>query len=157
MFYLLCLCLVLAVMFLAFALTTLAAMPALRLLAGLTDRVRAGTSANLLFTFRTLPLAFAVVTSVGLALPAFLEFEPSSTREMPGPTLLLLAGLGLFILLAMAWRCSRILHLTLNLQRRWLKDATPLTVSFTGIPVFCVKDSVSLVAVAGIFVPRIFI
>ena len=157
MFYLLCFSLVLAVMFAIFALTALASLPALRVLARLKHRIHAGTTANLLFLFRALPLMLGMAASLGLALPAFLKFEPSSTHEMPGPALLLLAGLGLFIVLTMAWRCSRILRLTLGLQRQWLKNSTPLRASFKGIPVFCVEGTASLVAVAGIFSPRIFV
>ena len=157
MFYPLCVCLILAVMFVVFTLTTLATVPALKVLAGLTRRIRAGTVANLFFIFRSLPVIFGIIASIGLALPAFLRFEPHSTSEMPGAALLLLAASGLFIMLVMAGRCLQILRLTLSLQRRWMKNANPLTVNFRGIPVFCVKDSASLVVVAGIFVPRIFI
>lgn len=157
MFYLLCLCLVLAVMFIVFALAALTSLPALRALNAYRHVVRAGTTANLLFIFRALPLVLGIVASVGLALPAFLEFEPYATHEMPGPILLLLAGLGLFIVMGMTWRIVQIVWTTLSLQRRWLKNSKPLDVSFKGIPVFCVEGSASLVAVAGIFVPRIFL
>src|SRR5215472_10809921 len=115
MFYLLCSCLVFAVMFTTLSLATLACAPVLRLLTGVTRLVRAGTTSNLLFMFRALPLVLGVVASIGLALPAFLEFEPYSTSEMPGPALLLLAGFGLVITFTMVWRCLRILGLTLSL------------------------------------------
>jgi hypothetical protein len=157
MFYLLCICLILAVMFAVFMLATLACAPLLGMLAGRAHRLRPGTAAHLLFILRALPLVLGVTASLGLALPAFLEFEPYSTSEMPGPALWILAGLGLLIVLAIVWRCWRILHLTLQLQRSWLKNARPLGIDLGGIPVFCVNDSVSLVAVAGIFVPRIFV
>lgn len=157
MFYLLCLCLVLAVMFIIFVLATFTSLPALRVLLAYRHRVGARTAANLLFIFRAWPLVLGMVASLGLALPAFLEFEPSSTREMPGPVLLLMAGLGLFIVIGMTWRIVQIVWVTVSLQRRWLKKSRPLDVSFKGIPVFCVEDSASLVAVAGIFSPRVFI
>jgi Zn-dependent protease with chaperone function len=157
MFYLLCSCLVFAVMFTALSLATLACAPVLRLLTGLKHLVRAGTTSNLLFMFRALPFVLGVVASLGLALPAFLEFEPYSTSEMPGPALLLLAGLGLVIALTMVWRCLRILAVTLSLQRRWLKSSSQLMITFNGIPVFCVHDSASLLAVTGIFSRRIFV
>jgi hypothetical protein len=157
MFLLLCFCLVLAVMFMVFALTTLASWPALRLLTRLAHHVRAGTAANLLFVFRAIPLVVGVAASLGFVIPAFLEFEPRSTHERLGPMLLLLTGLGLFMIACMGLRCWRILRVTLILQRRWLKNATPLVANFTNIPVFCVNDSASLVAIVGIFVPRIFV
>jgi len=88
MFYLLCFCVVFAVMFLAFAVSTLASMPILRLMAGISARLRAATAANLFFTVRGLPLLATLLLGMGLALPAFLEFEPHSTHENPGPALL---------------------------------------------------------------------
>ncbi len=157
MFYLLCFCLVFAVMFIVYGATMLASFPLLQALARIKGRVRPGAAANLLFSLRTLPLVLAAITSLGLALPAFLKFEPSATREMPGLMLWLLAGLGLAILLTMAWRCWRIMRLTLSLERSWLSKARRLKTSFRDIPVFSVDDSASMVAVAGIFVPRVFV
>ena len=157
MFYLLCFCIVLAVMFLVFAAATLASLPALRVVTAVTRRVPAATAANLLFAFRGFPLALSLVASLGLALPAFLEFEPHATHENPGPALLLLGGLGLLISIAVVLRCSQIVRLTLSLEREWLKNATPLLISFNAVPVFCVSQSGSLMAVVGIFKPRIFV
>ena len=157
MFYLLSVCVVLAVMFLAFTAATLASLPALRVVIAVTRRARAATAANLLFVFRGFPLVISLVASLGLALPAFLEFEPHATHENPGPALLLLGGLGLLITFGVVLRCLQILRLTLSLEREWLKNAIPLMISFNGIPVFCVNHSGSLMAVVGIFRPRIFV
>jgi BlaR1 peptidase M56 len=157
MFYLLCFCVVLAVMFLAFAVTTLASMPVLRFMAGTSSRLRAATAANLLFAIRGLPLLATLIIGLGLALPAFLEFEPHSTHENPGPALLLLGAFGLLITLAVLFRLARTLRLTLALERKWLANAIAMRISFKGIPVFRVNDSGSLVAVVGIFKPRIFV
>jgi Zn-dependent protease with chaperone function len=156
MFYLLCICLVFAVMFVVYALATLASVPALRVVATRNHALQTKTTANLLFAFRSFPLALATIASVGLALPSFLRFEPSATREMPGPALWLLAGFGMLMLLTMAWRCSRIVYLTSSLQRRWLRNSEQMS-SLNGLTVSCVNDSASLVAVVGIFAPRVFI
>jgi peptidase M48-like protein len=157
MFYLLSFSLVLAVMFAVMALATLTSLPAVKLLQRATGRIRAGSAANLLFTVRALPLLLGTAASLGFTLPAFLEFEPHSTREMPGPALLLLAGLGLLSMLAMARRYWRILRSTISLELNWLKNGTRLPVNCNGIPVFCVNDRASLVAVVGIFAPKIFV
>lgn len=157
MFYLLCFCVVLAVISLVFAATTLASIPALRLMARISTRLPAGTAANLLFATRSLPLAASVIASLGLALPAFLEFEPHSTHENPGPALLLVGASGLLITVAVLVRFVRSLRTTLALQRKWLANADATRTSFQGIPVFRVKDSGSLVAVVGFFQPRIFV
>jgi beta-lactamase regulating signal transducer with metallopeptidase domain len=157
MFYLLCFCVVFAVIFLAFAVTTLASLPMLRLMAAISSQLRAATAADLLFTVRGLPLLAALVIGVGLALPAFLEFEPHSTHENPGPALLLLGVFGLLITIAVLFRLVRTLRFTLALERRWLANATAMRITFQGIPVFRVNDSGSLVAVVGIFKPRIFV
>src|ERR1051326_36290 len=157
MFYLLCFCLVLAVMFLMFAATAFASIPALRFVSAISARLRVATTSNLLFTLRCLPLLAALITSLGVALPAFLKFEPHSTHENPGPALLLLGASGLLITDAVLFRFARSLRVTRVLQRQWLANADSPRLRFNGIPVFQVKDSGSLVVVVGIFKPRFFV
>jgi len=157
MFYAICFCLLFGVLFLVLSLSFVASVPAFRLVRALAAGARPGATANLLFALRILPFLLAAMVSVGLALPAFLEFEPSSTHEIPGAPLFFLAVLGATTLAIILWRCARILHTTLRLQRQWLKDAVPYPMDVNGVPVFRVEHSRSLLAVAGILRPRIFV
>src|SRR5947209_16768809 len=121
-------------MFIVFMLTALTSLPALRVLLAYRHLVRAGTAANFLFIIRALPLVLGIVASFGVALPAFWEFEPSATHEMPRPVLLLLAGLGVLMIVGMFWRISRCVWVTLSLQRLWWNTACPPGYNITGIP-----------------------
>lgn len=157
MFYAICFCLLFGVLFLVLSLALLASLPAFRLVRAIAGRAPARVTANLLFALRVLPFLLGVMVSVGLALPAFLEFEPSSTHEIPGAPLFFLAVLGAATLAMIIWRCVRIFHTTLRLQRQWLAAAVPFSSRVNGVPVFRVKRSRSLLAVAGILRPRIFV
>jgi BlaR1 peptidase M56 len=157
MFYALGFCLFFAVMFLVMAVAAAASIPAIRFVRINAGRFRASTIAGLLFALRSFPPALGALISFGLVLPAFLEFEPHSTGEMPGAALLFLAALGLVTLCAMGWRCWRIVNATLKLERRWLEHASLLPIRMKGVPVYRVGESASLLAVTGILSPRIFV
>src|SRR6185437_16907238 len=123
MFYAICFCLLFGVLFLVLSLGLMASLPAFRLVRAMEGRTHAGATANLLFALRMLPFLLGGMVSIGLALPAFLEFEPSSTHEIPGAPLFVLAMLGAATLAVIVWRSVRIFLTTLRLQRHWLKDA----------------------------------
>jgi Zn-dependent protease with chaperone function len=97
------------------------------------------------------------MASLGLAVPAFLEFEPRSTREMLDWPLLALAGCGAVVLLVALGRMVTILRATWKLQRRWLKHSVRLDLKGVDCPIYCVKGTTSLLAITGTLRPRIFV
>jgi len=117
MFYLLCLALCLAVMFLVLAGASLLFVPLAGLLEPALRQAGARTAANVLFIFRLLPFSLAGGLSLGLALPAFLEFEPPSTTEMVNAPLIVLAVLGSSVLALMLIRGLRMWRMTRFMQR----------------------------------------
>lgn len=157
MFYAICFCLLFGVLFLVLSLSLLASIPALRLVRAIAGRTGADGTANLLFALRVMPFLLGGTVSIGLALPAFLEFEPSSTHEIPGAPLFVLAVLGAATLAMIVWRSVRVFLTTQRLQRHWLKDAVRFPVNVSGVPVFRVEQLGSLLAVTGILRPRIFV
>jgi Zn-dependent protease with chaperone function len=155
MFYVLAIALCLAVLFLVITSASLLSMPVARLLL---RRFRsAGTKANLLFAARILPLGLACVVTFGLALPAFLKFEPYSTEEGVGFRLVALAALGALVLVGMVARGVIILRATRQAQQGWRKHSDRLDLDGISVPVYRVKNGASLMAVTGIFWPRIFV
>src|ERR1700760_598513 len=134
MFYLLCLTLCLAVMFLILAVTSVLSIPLARFLERKLERVSARTAANVLLVFRLLPFSLAIAVSVGLALPSFMEFEPPSTKEGVNWPLIVLAGLGCGVLGMMAARALRIWRTTTFIQRQWLKLSHRVTGIAPGVP-----------------------
>jgi Zn-dependent protease with chaperone function len=154
MFYALAIALCLAVLFLMMVCGSLLLLPAMRITKRILRSSTPSHAANALFTLRVLPLGIAAAATLGLALPAFLMFEPHSTTEGMGLRLGGLALLGAFVLAAMTVRGGRILWSTLRTQRAWRKQRIYL--DGTDLPVYRVENSPSLLAVTGIFRPRIF-
>jgi len=156
-FFALCICLLFAVMFLTTALGTLAVLPAARVSERFANHTASSAMANTFFGLRAFPILLGILASLGLALPAFLKFEPYATHEIPGTPLLVLAGLGLGLTFIMAIRYALVLHATWRVREQWFKNATLLSNAKAGIPVYCVEHAASLLAVTGIFSPRIFV
>jgi BlaR1 peptidase M56 len=157
MFYVLAVALCLAALFLvltASSLLLLAARPLARRMVRTTVPQRA---ANILFAAQLLPFALASAVTLGLVLPAFLEFEPHSTNEAIGLQLDILALAGALILAGMAARGWHILRATARIQRRWRKNSQRVYLEGTDLPAYCVENNPSLLAVAGIFRPRVFL
>lgn len=157
MFYVLATALSLAVLFLVLASASLLCLPGARLLLKMAGAATPRTRANLLFVWRMLPLGLACAVTFGLALPAFLEFEPYSTKEGMGLRLMTLAILGALILLAMAMRTVNILRATRKAQQGWRGRSERIKIEALRTPVYRVENGASLLAVTGIFRPAIFV
>jgi len=157
MFYVLAISLCLAVMFLVLASASLLCMAGARLGLNMASSASPGTKANLLFAARLLPLGLACVVTFGLALPAFLKFEPHSTEEGIGLRLMALAALGALLLAGMVARGAGLLHATRQTQRGWRAQSDRLNLDGMRVPVYRVEHGASLLAVTGIFRPQIFV
>jgi Zn-dependent protease with chaperone function len=157
MYYTLCIALCLAVMFLVYSAVLLVSIPGIGFARKALGKVRPQTHANALFFLRMAPLALALTVSLGLGLPAFLKFEPPATEEGIGLPALVLATLGAAGLLLIAVRFMGMLHATARLERRWSAEARRLYLPGAAVPVCCVSEAESLLAVTGIFRPRIFV
>ena len=110
MFYDLATALCLAVMLLVLVSASLLCAPLIRLAPKAFRSAIPRRKADLLFSVRLLPLALACVVTFGLALPSFLEFEPSSTREGMSLRLMTLAIFGALLLAGMLARGVSILR-----------------------------------------------
>ncbi|HEY1525431.1 MAG TPA: M56 family metallopeptidase [Candidatus Angelobacter sp.] len=157
MFTMLAIALCLAVMFLVLTGASVLSTAASRLLLRRMGSITPGTKANLLFVLRLMPLALGCVVTFGLALPSFLEFEPSSTKEGMGFRLMALAILGALLLLGMLARGVSILHATSQAQRGWRERSERMNVATLRAPVYRVENGASLLAVTGILRPKIFV
>jgi Zn-dependent protease with chaperone function len=124
-----------------------------RLFRALAPRPRA----NWLFALRVLPLFLALVLTIAFALPAFLRFEPHSTREMIGLRLLVLSGAGAAALIAIGLRALVIVRSTRRAQQLWRQNSQPYTASEVKADLYCTSGAAPLLAVTGIFRPRIFV
>src|SRR5437016_9182377 len=157
MFYVLGIALCLAVLFMVMTSASLVCMGCLRLLRPLLRQAAPRLSANLLFAIRTLPLLLAFLVTFGFVLPAFLKFEPRSTRELMSWPLICLAVLGACALLVIGTRGLRLISATRQVQRQWRLAATKLQVPGIDVPLYQVDGPATLLAVSGVFRPKIFI
>jgi Zn-dependent protease with chaperone function len=157
MFYVICVAVCLAVLFIVMTGAGLVCTACLSLLRPLLRQTAPRISANLLFTLRALPLLLAFLVTFGFVLPAFLKFEPRSTSELMGGPLLGLAVLGASVLVAIGIRGARLIAATRRAQRQWRLAATRLHVAGIDIPVYQVNSPATLLAVSGVFRPKIFI
>jgi Zn-dependent protease with chaperone function len=156
MFYLLCVSICFAVMFIVLAAASFASLPLQRILVGASSRRSPRTTANLIFIVRILPSLVAAIAALGLALPAFLEYEPSRTAETPGFPLLLLAAFGAMGVAIALVRCWRILRRTGRMQNEWIQQAECISLYRDKVPLYRLETPSSLLAVTGIVRPRIF-
>jgi hypothetical protein len=157
MFHILCLALCLAVMFLVLVATSVLSVPLVRFLERRLKGENPRTAANALLIFRLLPFSLAIAVSLGLALPAFMEFEPPSTQEIVGWPLIVLAASGCGVLALTFVRWLRILRMTRLMQHEWQKHSRPVPGMARHVPLYRVETSASLLAVVGIFRPKIFV
>lgn len=157
MFYVLCVTLCLAVLFMVMAGASLVCTALLRLLALRLRQATPRLAANLLFTMRALPLLLALVVTFGFVLPAFLKFEPRSTRELMSWPLMGLALLGCGLVFVIAMRGLRLISGTRRIQKKWQLTSTKLNVPDIGVPLYQVEGQATLLAVSGIFRAKIFV
>jgi hypothetical protein len=157
MFYRLCIALCLAVMVVVCGAAVLLSVPVIRLGRALLRGACPRTQATFWFLFRLAPFALAMMVSLGLALPSFLEFEPHSTGEIMKWPLLALAAIGAAALAAIIGRMLSLMSATWALERRWIMRSQKLRCEEIPFPVYLVSDARSLLAVTGIFRPQVFV
>jgi len=157
MFYLLSISLCCAVFFIVVAGSFALCAWVSRLLQREAPTLVSTTAANLLFTIRILPVFLASLATLGFVLPALLEFEPRSTAELVGWPLLALAILGCAVVTVMLVRVATILGATWLVAAKWRRHSTKLRLENIDVPVYCLDDAGSVLAVLGFLRPKIFL
>ncbi len=113
--------------------------------------------ANLIFALRAFPPLTASACVLTLLLPAYVVHEPRHTTEEIGPTLTILAlvsavGIALaFVRGLSAWVATR------RLVGDWLRHAEPIALPNVDVPSYALRHSFPLIAVVGVFRPRLFV
>jgi Zn-dependent protease with chaperone function len=115
------------------------------------------TSARTLFLMLTIPTAVAVICVLFLLAPAFVLYEPKSGHEGVSVKLAILAVLGAAGLLLSLAKALASWHATTCLVREWLKHAEPTRLQGVSASAFRFEHHFPLIAVIGIFRPRLFI
>lgn len=157
MFYLLSISLCCAIFFIVLAGTSVLCMWVSRFARPAVSSLAPAAVANLLFTIRILPVLLASLATFGFVLPALLKFEPRSTSELVGWPLLGLAILGGAVLIVMSVRAATILRSTRLVAAIWRRHSKKLLLENTGVPVYCLDNHGSVLAVLGFLRPKIFV
>ena len=142
---------------------SLLAFGALSLLASLSlrplfRRASAGLwTSEALLALRFAPTALAALLVGGLLLPAFLKHEPRDSGEEIGWEMLLAAATGLAMIAAGALRGMLALRAAGRLRRRLAAGAEAIDLPGAPVPAWAVDHEFPLVALVGVFRPRLFV
>jgi Zn-dependent protease with chaperone function len=157
MYVLLGVCLALAALLTLNALASAGAALVWRAVAPRVARRPAAERARFLFTLRVFPPALAALLAFALVVPAYLFNEPANSGEVVGAKLALIAALsGAGVLLAL-WRVARTWLATRRLARDWTRHAARVEVEGAGLPAYKLRHRFPVIAVIGVFRPRLFI
>jgi Zn-dependent protease with chaperone function len=105
---------------------------------------------------RVLPGGCALLLSLGLALPAFLRYEPDQTEARPGATAVVVGLAGILLLQSALRRGLNAWRATVRLAREWHGMAEPLAIP-APVPTFALDHPFPVVAVVGIWQPRLYL
>lgn len=112
--------------------------------------------ATFLFHLRLLPLVAALLWS-SLAMVSFFLFEPRAESERVGLVLMTASVAGLSLVVAAVARVTIAFARHRRLLRVWLSDATPIVLPGVSIPALVLNTTFPVVAVVGIWRPRLVI
>lgn len=120
--------------------------------------------AQFLFWLRFFPGVIAMLTVAALIVPAYITLEPRHKAEAVSWKLGLLAALSAAGLLLALWRGIAAWVATRRLVGNWVRNAAPMPASDLAhlnlsipAPVYRLHHSFPVIAVVGVFRPRIFI
>jgi Zn-dependent protease with chaperone function len=112
--------------------------------------------ARLIFLLRVAP-ALVGLFAGGMTVLAFVRHEPRSTAEIPGWILLTAAAVGAALFFSGVWRVIVRCWSTYGFLRTVERTATPVDVPTAGLPMWQLDTAFPLVALAGIWRPRLLI
>ncbi len=118
---------------------------------------RARTRANTAFALRTLPPLIAVTTITFFILPAYILFEPAKSGETVSIKLAAVVAFSILGSLIALYRVVVGQVRTHRLRQRWIDRSEPVLIARSGLNVRALRNPLPIVAVLGIFRPRVFV
>ncbi|MGH9199906.1 MAG: M56 family metallopeptidase [Vicinamibacterales bacterium] len=113
-------------------------------------RARAGRLA----TLRLLPATVMALVTITFVFPLFLAMEPRHEFEEVGPALLIVGLVGVGLVVRAVVTAARTVAATRRIRRRFLQNATPLTLTgVSGITSYTIESTQPIVALVGIWRP----
>jgi Zn-dependent protease with chaperone function len=157
MYALLGISIVLAALLTINALATLLATALWRTLEPRAQNWTAETRARILFALRLFPMLGAFACALILLTPSYLTHEPTDTDEVVSTKLAVLASVSAIGIALALWRGFAAWRATRRLDADWQRHATPLQLEGFGIPAYRMRHPFPVVAIVGVFRPRLFI
>lgn len=157
MYELLGICLVLASLISVNALASLATAACAPILRRALQTRSAGTRAQILFGLRVSPAVLALLLVSLFLVPSYVGYEPYSTSEVVSKKLGAIAFISALGVLLAAWRALRSWLATRRLLLEWLTGAVQIQLAGTSIPAFRIDNAFPIIAVVGVFKPRLFV
>lgn len=111
----------------------------------------------LLFVLRLFPLLGALAAVLTLFLPSYLAYEPRPADEVVNLKIATLAAVAAFGLLFTGWRALTSWRATRRLTADWLRRAEGVEAPGLSIPAFHFAHPFPVLAIVGVFRPRLFI
>jgi Zn-dependent protease with chaperone function len=112
---------------------------------------------NVLCALRLIPLIFASTVTLAFVLPAFITFEPWTSSERVGYKLAVVTILSAMGLTAAMLRIFASWWRTRRLIAAWLNSSSPDVIKGFDIPAHRIEHEFPVLAVVGIFHPRVFV
>lgn len=157
MYYLLLICLALAVLLASNLIATALATALWHGISRLTRRWSATARARLLFLFRVFPAAAALVAVVTLFIPSYILYEPLPADEVVDTKLVVLASVAAVGIVMAFWRWLASWRATKRLVSKWMKRAEVVRIEGKNRQAFNLPHPFPIIAVVGVLRPRLFI
>lgn len=157
MYNLLGICLALAALLTVNALASILMTTAWRFVSRLTSGWSAATRARLIFICRTFPMAAALLVVIFFFVPSYLAFEPNQTSEIVSVKLALLALFSAIGIAFAFWRGLSAWFVTKKLAGDWLRHSKTVFLENLPIPAYRINHQFPVVAVVGVFRPKLFV
>lgn len=121
------------------------------------DNWPAHLRAKLLYALRVLPAAISLIIVAAFLVPSYLTYEPLHSNETVSLKLAALALCSILGLLLALRRGFLSWYATRRLINGWLEHAEPVHLDGILIPAYSIRHPFPVIAVVGIFRPRLFI
>jgi len=123
----------------------------------LAEHMKPQTAARLLFVLRVLPLALALTAVLAFCIPSYLWLEPEAAGEKVGLLCVLMAVLGVVLWMPALKRVIGAVRGTSRYLNDCERHGRKISVPGEDSPALLLTDRAPVLAVAGIFRPRLLI
>ena len=113
--------------------------------------------ARLLFAMRMAPLTGALLVTLGVCVPSYLQFEPLAGEEEIGAICLVAAILGALICVHAVLRAARAAIGSVLFARRCRRNSQPVAVRGAFTAVSMVRHDLPIFALTGVFRPHLLV